>query len=98
MPAATLLGSVENLGCDRWRIDFILPNLDSEDMYLLLLPSVFGIVGLLDNVFVDADLPKEGIMEVLKLLTLAERAREAFVGVVTALGRPETGRVFAGVV
>ena len=64
------------------------PNLDHEPSRLLLLPSVFG--GLL-SVFVDADFVKVGIMVVFKFLTLAERAMEAFVGVVTALGSSEAG-------
>lgn len=68
-------------------MDFMLPKRDSEDRYLLL-PSVFGIAGLL-SVFVEADRVNDGIIEVFILLTLAERANEAFVGVVTALGKPE---------
>ena len=65
----------------------MLPNLDTEDRYLLL-PSVFGATGLA-SVFVDALRLSEGILEALVALTLAARARDDFVGVVTALGRPE---------
>ncbi len=65
----------------------MLPNLDKEDRYLLL-PSVFGATGLA-SVLVDALRVNEGIIEVLDALTLAARARDDFVGVVTALGRPE---------
>lgn len=56
-----------------------------------LLPgSVCGAVGLA-SVCVDCDRVKEGIMLVFKLLTLAERAKEDLVGVLTALGRPLRG-------
>lgn len=65
----------------------MLPKRDSEERYLLL-PSVFGIAGLW-RVFVEADRVNDGIMEVFMHLTLADRASEAFVGVVTALGKPE---------
>lgn len=34
-----------NLGCERWRMDFIPPKRDKEARYLLL-PSVFGAMGL----------------------------------------------------
>ena len=91
VPAATLVGSLENLGCERWRIDFMLPKRDKDAAYLLL-PSVLGMTGLL-RVFVEADRLSEGIMDVFMDFTLAERASEAFVGVVTALGRP----VFVGI-
>lgn len=64
----------------------MLPKRESEERYLLP-PSVFGIAGLL-SVFVEADRVNDGIIEVFKLLTLADRASEAFVGVVTALGKP----------
>ena len=67
------------------------PNLDHEPNRLLL-PSVFG--GLF-NVFVEADRVKEGIIVVFKFLKLADRAIEAFVGVVTTLGRVDDGD-FAG--
>lgn len=72
----------------------MLPNLDREDRYLLL-PSVFGATGLA-SVFVDALRLNEGIMEVLGAFTLAARARDDFVGVVTALGRPEWALTCAG--
>lgn len=77
-------------------MDFILPKRDRDERYLLL-PSVFGIAGLL-RVFVEADRLKDGIMQVFMFFTLADRANDAFVGVVTALGSPEFGRTFAGVV
>lgn len=67
-------------------MDFILPKRESEERYLLL-PSVFGAIGL-PKVFVEADLLNDGIMDTFIDFTLAERAKDAFVGVVTALGRP----------
>lgn len=92
VPAATLIGSSENFGCDRWRIDLMGLNLAILEMYLLL-PSVRGV----PKVFVEADRLNEGIIEVLEAFTVAERARDALVGVVTALGRVVEGS-FAGVV
>ena len=75
-------------------MDFILPNLLRDDKYLLL-PSDLGA---LLSVFVEALRLSEGIMEVFSDFTLAERASEAFVGVVMALGRVVKGTVvFAGV-
>lgn len=68
-------------------MDFILPKRESEERYLLL-PSVFGTAGLL-RVFVEADLLNDGIIEFLIDFTLTERAKDAFVGVVTALGKPD---------
>ena len=56
----------------------------------LLFGSVCGAAGLA-SVRVDWDLVKEGIMLFFKLLTLAERAKEDLVGVLTALGRPFRG-------
>lgn len=87
MPAATFVGSLENFGWERCRIDFMLPKRESEERYLLL-PSVFGATGL-PSVFVEADLLNDGIMEVFIDFTLTERAKEAFVGVVTALGKAD---------
>ncbi len=77
-------------------MDFILPKRESEERYLLL-PSVFGAAGL-PRVFIEADLLIDGIMEVFIDFTLAERARDAFVGVVTALGKPDGGLIFTDVV
>lgn len=74
----------------------MLPKRDKEERYLLL-PSVFGIAGLL-RVFVEADRLKDGIMEVLIFFTLAERANDAFVGVVIALGKPDGVCTLEGVV
>ena len=71
------------------------PNLDHEPMRLLL-PSVLGMYGLA-KVFVEADVLKDGIIEILRLFTLADRASEAFVGVVTALGRAGTGLNLTGI-
>lgn len=68
-------------------MDFMLPKRESEERYLLL-PSVFGATGL-PRVFVEADLLSDGIMEVFIDFTLTERAKEAFVGVVTALGKAD---------
>lgn len=59
-------------------------------MYFLL-PSVCGV----PRVLVEAERLREGIMVVLMVLTLAERARDALVGVETALGKPP-GCAFAG--
>ncbi len=73
----------------------MLPKRDREDAYLLL-PSVFGILGLA-KVFVEADRLKDGIIEVFIDFTLAERANDALVGVVTALGRPVLVGTFTGV-
>lgn len=53
------------------------------DMYFLL-PSVCGV----PSVLVEAERLSEGIMVVLMALTLADRARDALVGVETALGKP----------
>lgn len=92
VPAATLTGSSENFGCERCRIDLMGLNLAILDMYLLL-PSVWGV----PRVLVEADRLREGIIDVLEGLTLAERAREARVGVVTALGKV-VGCGLAGVV
>lgn len=64
----------------------MLPNRDRDGRYLWL-PSVFGAAGLA-SVFVDALRLNEGIMEVLDAFTLADRASDDFVGVVTVLGRP----------
>ena len=77
-------------------MDFMLPKRESEERYLLL-PSVFGATGLA-RVFVEADLLNDGIMEVFNDFTLTERAKDAFVGVVTALGKPERDCNFADVV
>ena len=68
-------------------MDLILPKRAKEEKYLLL-PSVLG-TAVLFKVLVEADLLRDGIMEVFICFTLTERARDAFVGVVTALGRPE---------
>ena len=65
----------------------MLPNLEREDRYLLL-PSVFGATGLA-SVLVDALRLNDGIIEVLVAFTLAARAKDDFVGVVTALGSLE---------
>lgn len=73
----------------------MLPKREKEERYLLL-GSVFAIAGLL-SVFVDAERLRDGIMEVFMYFTLAARAKDAWVGVVAALGRPERGRDFAGV-
>ena len=74
----------------------MLPKRESEERYLLL-PSVFGLVGLL-RFCVVADLLRDGIMEVLKFFTLVERANEALVGVVAALGKFASGRIIPDVV
>jgi len=89
VPAAIFAGLSENLGWRRERIDFILPNLLKDDRYLLL-PSDLGA---LLSVFVEALRLRDGIMEVFIDFTLAERAREALVGVVMALGRLVAGKV-----
>ncbi len=65
----------------------MLPNLDSEEKYLLL-PSVLGAAGLF-MVLVELKRTREGIMDVFVCLTLDARASDAFVGVVTAAGRLE---------
>lgn len=94
VPAAILAGLSENLGWRRERIDFMLPNLLKDERYLLL-PSDLGA---LLNIFVDALRLRDGIMEVFIDFVLAERAREASVGVVMALGRLVDGTVvFLGV-
>lgn len=77
-------------------MDFMLPKRDNEARYLLL-PSVLGIAGLL-RVFVEADRLKDGIIVVFIFFTLADRANDAFVGVVTALGKPEGTGNLEGVV
>lgn len=90
VPAATLMGSLENLGVGRCRIDFMLlmlPSLASEERYLLL-PSVFAPAGL-PRVFVEGERLSDGIMLDLRLLTLVARASDDLVGVVTAAGRPD---------
>lgn len=89
VPAAILAGLSENLGWRRERIDFMLPNLLKDERYLLL-PSDLGA---LLSVFVDALGLRDGIMEVFIDFILAERAREASVGVVMALGRLMDGTV-----
>lgn len=89
VPAAILVGLSENLGWRRERIDFMLPNLLKDERYLLL-PSDLGA---LLSVFVDALRLRDGIMEVFIDLILAERARDALVGVVMALGRLVDGTV-----
>ncbi len=89
VPAAILVGLSENLGWRRERIDFMLPNLLKDERYLLL-PSDLGA---LLSVFVDALPLRDGIMEVFIDFILAERAREALVGVVMALGRLVDGTV-----
>lgn len=76
-------------------MDFMLPKRESEEKYLLL-PSVFGAIGL-PRVFVEADLLSDGIIEVFIDFTLTDRAKEAFVGVVIALGTADRGRAFAEV-
>ena len=60
-----------------------------------MLLSVFG--GL-RSVLVEADLTNVGIMVDFKLLTLAERASDDFVGVVTTLGRLGAGDLIGDVV
>ena len=65
----------------------MLPNLDSAEKYLLL-PSVLGAAGLL-MVLVELERTREGIIVVFGCLTLDARAKEAFVGVVIAAGRPD---------
>lgn len=91
VPAAILAGLSENLGWRRERIDFMLPNL----LRYLLLPSDLGA---LLSVFVDALRLRDGIIELFIDFVLAERAREALVGVVMALGRLVAGTVaFLGV-
>lgn len=92
VPAATLTGSSENLGCERCRMDLMGLNRASLDRYLLL-PSVWGV----PRVLVEADRLSEGIMDVLEAFTVAERASDALVGVVTALGKAVKGN-FAAVV
>lgn len=49
------------------------------------------------SILVEADRVRDGIPDVFTLLTLAERANEAFMGVVTALGNFDSMRSFAGV-
>ena len=72
----------------------MLLNLAKDDLYLLL-PSDFGADV---RVLVEAVLLNEGIMEVFIVFTLAERASEACVGVVMALGRfVDVTAGFAGV-
>ena len=72
----------------------MLLNLARDDLYLLL-PSDFGAVL---SVLVEVVLLNEGIMEFFIDFTLAERAREACVGVVMALGRlVDVTAGFAGV-
>ena len=96
VPFASLDGSFEYLGWARCRIDLTLPpNLDHDPSRLLILLSVFG--GLRSD-FVDADLARVGIIVVFRLLTLAERASDDFVGVVTALGRLGAGDLVGEVV
>ena len=93
VPAATLMGSSENLGGGRWRMDFMfvmLPSLAREDRYFLL-PSVFETAGV-PRVLVEGERLSEGIMLDLMLLTLAARASDDLVGVVTAAGRPDFER------
>ena len=97
MPAATFVGSFENLGCARWSIDFMLPPNFCHEPRRFLLPSVFGATGLA-SVQVDADLANGGIILVFRLLTLADRAKEALVGVVIARGSPPSERSFVGVI
>lgn len=64
-----------------------------DDLYLLL-PSDFGA---LLSVFVEALRLRDGIMEAFIDFTLTERASDALVGVVMALGRFVDGAVLAGV-
>lgn len=70
----------------------MLPNLLSEDLYLLL-PSDLGAL----KVLVDALRLSEGIMELFIDLTLADLAKDALVGVVIALGIIDGCVTFAGV-
>ena len=69
------------------------PKRASEDIYFKL-PSDLGAFGVL-SVFVEEDRLK-GIIEVLMFFTLAERASDALVGVVTALGRSDVPFAFDG--
>ena len=72
----------------------MLLNLLKDDKYLLL-PSDFGAL----SFFVDALRLSEGIIDVFIDFTLAERASEALVGVVMALGKLVRGTaVLAGVI
>lgn len=64
-------------------MDLTFPNLDSEDLYLLLPSDLAGPA----DVLVELLRPSDGIMEVLDDLTLSARDNEAFVGVVIELGR-----------
>ena len=68
----------------------MLPPNFAQEPSRLLLPSVIGATGP-PSVLVEADRVNEGIIEVLRLFTLADLAKEALVGVLTALGSPASG-------
>ena len=76
-------------------MDFMLLRL-ANDERCLLPPSVRGAIGLF-MVFVEWLRLSDGIIEVLVCLTLAERARDALVGVVAALGNPVRVHAFKGI-
>lgn len=68
----------------RWSIDLRGVILESDDKYLLR-PSVLGAAGE-PKVYDDCVRGRLGILLAFRCLVLADRAREALVGVVMALG------------